>query len=43
MFPKMRYLRDHDDGLRKFLRFEPRGAAVHSANLVLPSSHPMST
>lgn len=40
MFDKMRYLRDHDDGLRKFLLFEPRGAAVHSANLVLPSSHP---
>ena len=40
MFDKMRYLRDHEDGLRKFLLFEPRGAAVHSANLVLPSSHP---
>ena len=40
MFDKMRYLRDHDDGLRKFLLFEPRGAAVHSANIVLPSSHP---
>ena len=40
MFDKMRHLRDHSDGLRKFLLFEPRGAAVHSANLVLPSSHP---
>ena len=40
MFDKMRYLRDHDDGLRKFLLFEPRGAAVHSANVVLPSAHP---
>lgn len=40
MFDKMRHLRDHDDGLRKFLLFEPRGAAVHSANLILPSSHP---
>jgi proline racemase len=40
MFDKMRHLRDHDDGLRKFLLYEPRGAAVHSANLVLPSSHP---
>jgi proline racemase len=40
MFDKMRYLRDHDDGLRKFLLYEPRGAAVHSANVVLPSSHP---
>jgi proline racemase len=40
MFDKMRYLRDHGDGLRKFLLYEPRGAAVHSANLLLPSSHP---
>lgn len=40
MFDKMRHLRDREDGLRKFLLFEPRGAAVHSANLVLPSSHP---
>lgn len=40
MFDKMRWLQRHDDGLRKFLLFEPRGAAVHSANLLLPSSHP---
>jgi proline racemase len=40
MFDKMRHLRDHADGLRKFLLYEPRGAAVHSANLVLPSHHP---
>ena len=40
MFDKMRHLRDHADELRRFLLFEPRGAAVHSANLVLPSSHP---
>jgi proline racemase len=40
MFDKMRHLCDHNDGLRKFLLFEPRGAAVHSANLVLPSAHP---
>jgi proline racemase len=40
MFDKMLHLRDHDDGLRKFLLYEPRGAAVHSANLVLPSNHP---
>ena len=36
----MRWLSRHGDGLRKFLLFEPRGAAVHSANVVLPSSHP---
>jgi len=40
MFDKMRHLAKHEDGLRKFLLFEPRGAATHSANLVLPSSHP---
>jgi proline racemase len=40
MFDKMLYLRDREDGLRKFLLYEPRGAAVHSANLILPSNHP---
>ena len=40
MFDKMRHLARHDDGLRKFLLYEPRGAAVHSANVVLPSRHP---
>jgi proline racemase len=40
MFDKMRHLAKHEDGLRKFLLFEPRGAATNSANLVLPSSHP---
>ena len=28
------------DGLRKFLLYEPRGAAVHSANVILPSRNP---
>ncbi|MFQ5971881.1 MAG: proline racemase family protein [Alphaproteobacteria bacterium] len=40
MFDKKRHLEQNADGLRKFLLFEPRGAAVQSANLVLPSSHP---
>jgi proline racemase len=40
MFDKMVHLRDHDDGLRKLCLFEPRGAAVHSVNLVLPSNNP---
>jgi proline racemase len=40
MFDKMLYLRDREDGLRKFLLYEPRGAPVHSANLVLPSRNP---
>jgi proline racemase len=40
MFDKICHLRDCEDGLRKFLLFEPRGADVHSDNLLLPSSHP---
>ena len=40
MFDKMRHLAQHDDALRKFLLYEPRGAPTHSANLVLPSRHP---
>ena len=40
MFDKMRWLAQRDDGLRKVLLYEPRGAAVHSANLVLPSRNP---
>ena len=40
MFDKMRHLAKHEDGLRKLLLFEPRGAPTHSANLVLPSNHP---
>lgn len=40
MFDKMQWLARHDDGLRKSLLYEPRGAAVHSANVVLPSSNP---
>ncbi len=40
MFDKMAHLRDHDDGLRKLCLFEPRGAAVHSCNIVLPSNNP---
>ena len=40
MFDKMQWLAHQDDGLRKFLLYEPRGAAVHSANVVLPSRNP---
>jgi len=39
MFDKKRFLEQKEDGLRKFLLHEPRGAAVHSANLVLPSNN----
>ena len=38
MFDKKRFLEQKADGLRKFLLYEPRGAAVHSVNLVLPSN-----
>ncbi|MBM3489918.1 MAG: hypothetical protein FJX68_05620 [Alphaproteobacteria bacterium] len=40
LYDKMVYLREKDDGLRRFCLFEPRGAAVHSCNIVLPSSNP---
>jgi proline racemase len=40
MFDKMRHLAKHEDGLRKLLLFEPRGAPNHCANLILPSHHP---
>jgi proline racemase len=40
MFDKMQWLAHREDGLRKFLLYEPRGAAVHSANLILPSRNP---
>ena len=40
MFDKKRFLEQQADSLRKFLLREPRGAAVHSANLVLPSNNP---
>jgi proline racemase len=40
MFDKMQWLKQCGDGLRKFLLYEPRGAAVHCANVVLPSRNP---
>jgi proline racemase len=40
MFERMSHLRDHDDGLRKLLLFEPRGAVNHSVNLVTPPCAP---
>jgi proline racemase len=40
MLDKKLYLEQHLDDLRKLLLFEPRGAAVHSVNFVLPSRHP---
>ena len=40
MFEKMEHLRDHDDGLRRSLLFEPRGAVNHAVNVLLPTSNP---
>lgn len=40
MFERMCYMRDHDDGLRKLLLFEPRGAVTHSVNLITPPCSP---
>lgn len=40
MFEKRVYLEEHLDQLRGLLIFEPRGAAVQNANIVLPSHHP---
>lgn len=40
LFEKKQYLEQHRDDLRKLLLHEPRGGVTHSANLVLPSSHP---
>lgn len=40
MFERMAALRDHDDGLRKLLLHEPRGAVTRSVNLVTPPCDP---
>lgn len=40
MFDKRTYLQDHADEYRQLLLFEPRGNILHSADIILPSSHP---
>ncbi len=40
MFDKKLHLEQHMDQIRKLLLFEPRGAAWHNANIVLPSTIP---
>lgn len=37
---KLRYLNEVDDSLRRFLVFEPRGAAAMSTNLIFPPTRP---
>ncbi len=40
MFEKRLHLEAHRDDIRKLLLFEPRGAAVQNANIVLPACDP---
>ncbi|MBT5192442.1 MAG: proline racemase family protein [Rhodospirillaceae bacterium] len=40
LFEQREYLRAQDDGLRKFLLYEPRGGAFVHANLVVPPTTP---
>jgi proline racemase len=40
LFAQREYLRTKDDGLRKFLLYEPRGGAFVHTNLVLPAKTP---
>ena len=40
LFAQREYLRTQDDGLRKFLLFEPRGGAFCHANLIVPPKDP---
>ena len=40
LFEQREYLRTQDDGLRKFLLYEPRGGAFVHANLIVPPKTP---
>ncbi|MDE0729218.1 MAG: proline racemase family protein, partial [Alphaproteobacteria bacterium] len=40
LFEQREYLRTQDDGLRKFLLYEPRGGAFVHANLIVPPKSP---
>jgi proline racemase len=40
LFEQREYLRTRDDGLRKFLIYEPRGGAFVHANLLVPAKSP---
>ncbi|MFE7416328.1 proline racemase family protein [Rhodococcus sp. NPDC057529] len=40
MFDKRVYLEENLDQIRQLILFEPRGAAVQNANIILPSNHP---
>ena len=40
LFEQREYLRTHDDDLRKFLLYEPRGGAFVHVNLIVPPKTP---
>lgn len=40
LYDQAMHLRRHDDGLRKFLLYEPRGGAFVHANLIVPPKSP---
>ena len=40
LFEQREYLRTHDDELRKFLLYEPRGGAFVHVNLIVPPKTP---
>jgi trans-L-3-hydroxyproline dehydratase len=40
VYEQQQWLSQRDDGLRKFLLYEPRGGAFTHANLVVPAKHP---
>jgi proline racemase len=40
VYEQQQWLMRHDDGLRKFLLYEPRGGAFTHANLVVPAKDP---
>jgi proline racemase len=40
VFAKMQHMERHDDGFRKLVLYEPRGAAVNNTNVLVPPCHP---
>ena len=40
VFEKMQHLERYNDGFRKLVLFEPRGAAVNNTNVLVPACHP---
>lgn len=40
VFEKMQHMERHNDGFRKLVLYEPRGAAVNNTNVLVPPCHP---